>query len=343
MPVFRDIGDTGVAEAIGIGVGDVLAGDGQGARLDLPQAGEDLDQLGLAVAFDAADPEDLPATQLQALDIDDLAAAVVVRLDVPRREDRRARRGGRSGDGERDIASDHEVGELLGGRVLRLTDPDCLAPANDGNPVTDRGDLAQLVRDEDDGAAVVTQALEDAIEVLDLLRSQESSRLVEDQDAAALVERPKDLDALLDADGEILDAFMRVDLQAVGAGELGDAAFCLVAVEHRHIALVAKDDVFRHGESGDQHEVLVHHAEPGVDGFPGAAETGRLAVDANLALIRRMETEEDVHQGRLAGAIFAKQGMDFALAYLEGNAVVGNDARESFDDIEHLDGPGPGR
>src|SRR5690606_22435560 len=120
MPVFRDIGDTGVAEAIGIGVGDVLAGDGQGARLDLPQAGEDLDQLGLAVAFDAADPEDLPATQLQALDIDDLAAAVVVRLDVPRREDRRARRGGRSGDGERDIASDHEVGELLGGRVLRL-------------------------------------------------------------------------------------------------------------------------------------------------------------------------------------------------------------------------------
>ena len=61
---------------------------------------------------------------------------------------------------------------------------------------------------------------EDAHELARLLRGQHGRRLVEHEHPRAAVQRPEDLDALLHADGDVLDAGVRVDLQPVALGEL---------------------------------------------------------------------------------------------------------------------------
>jgi hypothetical protein len=61
------------------------------------------------------------------------------------------------------------------------------------------------------------------------------------------------------------------------------------------------------------------------------------AIDPNLALIGRIEPHQDIHQGRFAGAVFAQQGVDFALHNRQIDSGIGDHARESLDDSRHLD------
>ena len=52
--------------------------------------------------------------------------------------------------------------------------------------------------------------------------------------------------------------------------------------------------------------------------------------EANLALVRRVEAVEDVHQGRLARPVLAEQRVHLAGQEVEVDAVVRDDSRERF-------------
>ena len=64
----------------------------------------------------------------------------------------------------------------------------------------------------------------------------------------------------------------------------------------------------------------------------GEPSVTRLAVDQDLALVRLVEPVEDVHQRRLAGAVLAEQRVHLALAQVEVDAVVRDDAGEPLRD-----------
>ena len=74
--------------------------------------------------------------------------------------------------------------------------------------------LAQLVRDEDHGNTGVCETSQDIEQVVGLLGSQHSGWLVQDQDVDLAVEGTKDLDPLLNADREVLDYGLRVDVKS---------------------------------------------------------------------------------------------------------------------------------
>ena len=67
------------------------------------------------------------------------------------------------------------------------------------------------------------------------------------------------------------------------------------------------------------------------------AELGRLAVDQDLALVGPVEAVEDVHQRRLAGAVLAEERVHLALAQVEVDAVVRDDAGEPLRDPAELE------
>ena len=123
------------------------------------------------------------------------------------------------------------------------------------------------MRDEDDRLAARRQLSHDLEELLCLLRGEHGGGLVEDEDVGVAVERLEDLDALLLADRDVLDAGARVDGQAVAVGDLLHAPLRLPHVEDHTVAcrLLGEDDVLGHRHHRDEHEVLVHHADPGVD------------------------------------------------------------------------------
>ena len=62
-----------------------------------------------------------------------------------------------------------------------------------------------------------------AEQLLGLVRRQDGARLVEDEDVALAVERLEDLDALADADRQVLDLGVGVDVELVLLGQLDDA------------------------------------------------------------------------------------------------------------------------
>ena len=63
----------------------------------------------------------------------------------------------------------------------------------------------------------------------------------------------------------------------------------------------------------------------------------RRPVEQDLALVGRGEPVEDVHQGRLAGAVLAEQRVDLARRHIEVDVVVGEDTRIALRDAPHLE------
>ena len=182
----------------------------------------------------------------------------------------------------------------------------------------------------------------DREQFLGLLRGEHRGRLVQDQQVDVAGERLDDLDPLLDADRQVLDHRVRVDRQAVPLGDLGDLAAGPPPVEEAGDAaadlLGAEHDVLGDGEDRHQHEVLVHHADAGGDGVrAGRVKLQRLAVDQDLALVGLVEPVEHVHQGRLAGAVLAEQGVDLSRLHRQVDVVVGDQITEPLGDAAQFE------
>ena len=241
--------------------------------------------------------------------------------------------GGRLGHPELNRPADHQRGQLaVAGRGREL--PDHLAAADDRDDVRDLLDLFELVRDEHDGPAAGLQVPDDPEQFLGLARGEHRGGLVEDQHAGLAQQGLDDLHPLLHADRQILDQGVRVDLQAVALGQFADVAAGAPPVDpaERPGALHAEGDVFRHGEYRHQHEVLVHHADAGLDRAAGRAEVLRLAVQQDLALVRLGQPVQDVHQGGLARAVLAEQRVDLARFHGQVDVIVGHEAAEALRD-----------
>jgi hypothetical protein len=194
------------------------------------------------------------------------------------------------------------------------------------------------VGDEDDRGAALRQRPHDLHQVVGLLRREDGGRLVEDQHLRVPDQCLDDLHALLHADREVLDQGVDRHLQAVALGDLAHLAAGGAAVQEAEPrALVPQLDVLGDGEHGDQHEVLVHHADARAHRVAGAGERDSLAVDQDLALVGVVEPVEHVHQGALAGAVLPEQGVDLARLDDEVDGVVGDQVAEALGDAAKLE------
>ena len=101
--------------------------------------------------------------------------------------------------------------------------------------------------------------------------------------------------------------------------------------------LVAELDVLGDRQDGNEHEVLVDHADPAIDRIRRAGDRDGRAVEQDLALIRGRQPVKDVHEGALAGTVLAEQGVNLAGPDVEVDPVVGEDARIALRDAAHLE------
>ncbi len=174
------------------------------------------------------------------------------------------------------LAADHHAREPFLGRAFARDRVDLLPAAQDGDPVGDVEHLVQLVRDEDHRHALGDETFEDLEQLDGLLRRQHGRGLVEDEDVRAPVERFQNLDALLLADGDRLHACVRVDVEPELVGELAHAALGGGRVEQHTVTarFGGEHDVLRDRHHRDEHEVLVHHPDAGVDRAVRRREVG---------------------------------------------------------------------
>ncbi len=106
---------------------------------------------------------------------------------------------------------------------------------------------------------------------------------------------------------------------------------------HEPDSLQAQHDILDDRHGLHQHEVLVDHADSQVDGIARRPDVRPPAMHMDFAGICPVQAGQDVHQGALAGAVFAQQRVDFAGPHFEIDVVAGDNAREALDDAVHED------
>jgi hypothetical protein len=293
-------------------------GDRHRAALDLLQAGKRVDELRLAVAVDARDPDDLAGPNVEGDASHLLDPAVVANVEVSHLEEDVAGVPGLLLDAQENLASDHRARERLLGRACPRHSLDRLAAAQHRDAIRDLQHLVQLVADEDDRLPVRLQTPDDLEQLAGLLGGQHRGWLVEDEQVGFPVERLEDLHALLLADGDVADEGARVDGEPELLGQLAHAPVCAALVEQDAVMrLDPEDDVLGDRHDRNEHEVLVHHPDPGLDRLACRRERDRLPVEPDLTPVGLVQPVEDVHQRRLAGAVLAQERVHFAPANLE--------------------------
>ena len=208
VTIFRDVRESGPAEArSGRCRSRPDPSASTRAAVGFAQPGDRLDQLGLAVALDAADADDLAApdgqAQIRRAHRSRRARATCrsLRPRGPARPDVPA--GGRPGGSPRGRPSARPVAAAVVSAVSRVPTvlPRRITVTRSLMAATSRSlcVMKMIVPPPARSRSRID------VELVDLLRRQQGGRLVEDQGPAALVERAQDLDPLLHADRQILD------------------------------------------------------------------------------------------------------------------------------------------
>jgi hypothetical protein len=237
---------------------------------------------------------------------------------------------------EQHRAADHHLCELRLRRPGRRRLTDDLAPPEHRDAVGDLEHLVELVADEHDGLARLTELAEVREQLLRLRRRQDGRGLVHDQDVHAPVQDLQDLDALLLAHREVLHDRPGVHDEPVLLRQLADAFVRGVHVEDA-LVLVAEDDGLGDREGIDEHEVLVDHADAEGDRHARRRRLHLLPAHEDPAPVGRVHPVERPHQRRLAGAVLADERVDLAFAKLEAHVVVRDHAGEPLRDVFHHD------
>ncbi len=160
----------------------------------------------------------------------------------------------------------------------------------------------------------VLELLEDAEEMVGLGRRQHAGRLVEDQDVGAAIERLQDLDALLQADRQLVDDRVGIDLQPVFALQpLAARRAPWRCSPSSSASPSAPSMTFSSTVKGSTSmKCWWTMPMPSAMASLGVLIDDRLAVDADLAAVGLVEAVEDRHQRRLAGAVLADDAVDRA-------------------------------
>eukprot|EP01022_Parablepharisma_sp_SALTPOND_P021557 TRINITY_DN427_c2_g1_i1.p1 TRINITY_DN427_c2_g1~~TRINITY_DN427_c2_g1_i1.p1 ORF type:complete len:1458 (+),score=547.10 TRINITY_DN427_c2_g1_i1:21634-26007(+) len=331
---FRHQAQAGRAARIGREIAHRLAGQHDhvgGGTLVL--AGERRQQFLLAVAGDAGDTDDLAGTHF-ALDvlqfggeqvglgqrqtIDVQLALVALRIGIALALQ------------AHQFVADHHAREAGAAFIARIAIAGHAAAAHDGGAVAQRADLVELVADVEDAAAFVGQATQGHEEFLHRLRGQHRGRFVQDQQLRLGQQGAHDFHALALAHRQRMHMALRFQLQAVLLAGTGDALGQLLQVG---LGIQAQGDVLGDGERIEQREMLEHHGNAQLACHLRVGDLHRRAVPAQFAGIGLDRAEDDLHQGGLAGAVFAEHGMDLAGRDRQADVVVGQHARIGLADV----------
>ena len=232
----------------------------------------------------------------------------------------------------------HQTDQLRHGNVHDIPRGHVASVAEDGHALPDAKHLLHPVRDVHHGHAACGQASDRVEQLPDLALAQGGRRLVHDEDARLVGQRPCDLDHLLLREPEAAHAGIGIQRYT----QIGEYSRCLTPhprpVEHAGPPGrgLAQEDVLRHGEVWNETELLIDRADAELSRPVRIAEIGRTAVEEDLASVPAHGTAEDLHQRGLAGAVLAEERMHFAGAHLQGGVGQRLNAGILLADAAHL-------
>ena len=173
-------------------------------------------------------------------------------------------------------------------------------------------------------------------EGVDLLGHEDRGRLVEDEDPAVAREGLEDLDPLLLPDRQVGHAGRRIDTDPEALGRIVSPAAGLVEVEtHPARPSEARFSATVIGRTSAKCCVTI--PMPASIASRGERMAWTCPSTQDLAGIRVRQPVGDPHDGRLARAVLAEQGVDLPATDIEVDPVVGDEVAEALGDPAQLE------
>ncbi|OQA17432.1 MAG: hypothetical protein BWY63_02401 [Chloroflexi bacterium ADurb.Bin360] len=116
--------------------------------------------------------------------------------------------------------------------------------------------------DKDRGFTFSSHNPQHAFQFLRLLRCQHSCRLVQNKNFCTAIDQFENLHTLLFTHTQLPDIGIWVYLQVIALRELTNTLAYLADIWHKRQIAQAKDDVLSNSHGLDEHEILMHHANP---------------------------------------------------------------------------------
>ena len=210
------------------------------------------------------------------------------------------------------FATDHHLDDFVVGLRAREIARDIGAVAKDGAVVGKLGDLVHAVRDIDERETLVAQSLQDHEDPGHVRRGQRRRRLVQNEDTRVARQRLGDLDHLSARQRQIPDERHRVDVRRAGALQrfLGDAPLRPPVDQSEPAGRVADGNIVGDREVGNERKLLEDADDAGAIGGGRQVEGNLVAIKHNASRVRLHDARKNLDQRRLAGAVFAENGVN---------------------------------
>ncbi len=99
-----------------------------------------------------------------------------------------------------------------------------------------------------------------------------------------------------------------------------------------------EQDILDRIEPAHELEVLMNHSDAMSYGVSRTGKRAGVSVDSEISGVSRVKAGRDVHQGRLARAILAQNGMYFAPFDIEARIIECPEGAEALPDTGHFKG-----
>ena len=234
-----------------------------------------------------------------------------------------------------DLATNHVLDQLIGGRSLGRHGGDVFAVLEHRDPVGNGKNLFQPVRDENNRHAPIAQRAQRGEEELDLVFIQGGGGFVKNEELRLGDECLGELDKLSLGERKLscMGAGIDLDLEIVeDAGRFGldERIVDLAKTGSRH---PAQEDIFRHGQVWAEAQLLVNRGNADRFGLVGCQSLIWNAVEGDRARIRLMHPGNQIDPGALAGAVFAHEGVDLTRINIEAHPVEHHIASERLGQV----------
>ncbi len=311
-----------------------LAFDQDLARLRLVEPVDEAEELRAAGSDEPAETDDLAGVDLQAH-----SANCGQPPGIPNLQQHAVGADGPIRVELIDLASDHELDELVG-RCRRGQAGGRRAPVGQhGDAVADAPDLVEAVRDVDDADALGSEPANDVEERLDLALVEDRRRLVHDQQPHVAGQRAGDRHDLLRRGPQLPDLRAHRDRVVAEPGEQSRRfPVHLVEVEQWPAArLVRQEDALGDAQVRDEVELLVDRRDAALERSGRVAGRKRLTREEDLAARRLERAGDALDERRLAGAVGAEQAVHLGLEHVEVDTLERLDPRELLDEVADLE------
>ena len=242
------------------------------------------------------------------------------------------------------ITADHSLDDVVLGAAFGHHAAGADAVTENSHFIGDGEDFSQLVGDKDDRYTLLSELTDDTEEDIGLGFRQRRGRLIHDDDLGVERQSFGNFDHLLLGSRQFACHGVGIHIQTYFIQQFSRLSVHLLLIYKDTAAafFTAQEDILGNVHIIQNTQFLINDTDAHQLGCQGVLDLDRLTFHQNFALVHLVDTGKNLHQGRLACAVFADQRQNLTGINRQIHMVQGQNTGEPLGDTLHFQNGYPG-